>query len=166
MQGRFWEMQNMLFTYQKTWQPMSNDEARKTFESYAKSIGIDVEKFKTDVVGQVASARVSDDMNRAKAVPVTGTPTVILNGNRLLNMNEIGSVETLRQTIETELQKAAPAAKSEPAAKAAPAAKAKPEAAPAKAAAKAEPAKPVKAAAAKAETAKPAEAKKKPAKKA
>jgi len=105
-QGRFWEMQNMLFTNQKTWQPMSNDDARKTFQDYAKSIGIDPQRFNTDMVGQVASARVADDVKRAQGINVSSTPTVILNG-RPLAVNEITSIEALRQAIEAEMQKAA-----------------------------------------------------------
>jgi protein-disulfide isomerase len=104
IQGRFWEMQNMLFTNQKTWQPMSEGEARSTFEGYAKSIGIDVETFKQDAVGQVASARVGDDMKRADAIKVSATPTVILNGRQLTS--EVSDIAALRQLIESELQKA------------------------------------------------------------
>lgn len=110
IQGRFWEMQNMLFTNQKTWQPMPEAEARTTFEGYAKSIGIDVETFKQDMLGQVASARVGDDMKRAEAIRVSATPTVILNG-RLITNSEITDIGALRQLIEAEMQKAqAPAA--------------------------------------------------------
>jgi protein-disulfide isomerase len=104
IQGRFWEMQNMLFTNQKTWQPMPEAEARATFEGYAKSIGIDVEKFKEDAVGQIAGARIGDDMKRAQAIKVNSTPTVIVNG-RSLTGSEITSIQALRTIIEDELQK-------------------------------------------------------------
>jgi protein-disulfide isomerase len=112
VQGRFWEMQNMLFTNQKTWTVQSENDARNTFADYAKSIGIDVEKFKEDMVnGQVTAARVAADMNRGKALDFNSTPSVILNGGRLLSNDEILKIDLLRQAIETELQKsAAPAA--------------------------------------------------------
>lgn len=104
-QGRFWEMQNMLFTNQKTWQPMPEAEARTAFEGYAKSIGIDVEKFKQDMVGQLAGAQVGDDMKRAAAIRVSSTPTVIVNG-KSLSYAEISNIQALRALIEDELQKA------------------------------------------------------------
>lgn len=105
LQNRFWEMQNMLFTNQKSWALSSEADARKAFTDYAKSIGIDAEKFQTDMLsGQVATARVRDDMKRGQALNINSTPTVILNG-RLLANNEISSIETLRQIIEGELQK-------------------------------------------------------------
>jgi len=112
VQGRFWEMQNMLFTNQKTWTAQSENDARNTFADYAKSIGIDVEKFKEDMVNsQVTAARVAADMNRGKALDLNSTPSVILNGSRLLSNDEVMKIDLLRQAIETELQKsAAPAA--------------------------------------------------------
>jgi protein-disulfide isomerase len=112
VQGRFWEMQNMIFTNQKTWSVQSENDARNTFTDYAKSIGIDVEKFKEDMLnGQVTAARVTADMSRGKALDLNSTPSVILNGSRLLSNDEITKVDLLRQAIETELQKsAAPAA--------------------------------------------------------
>jgi len=112
IQGRFWEMQNILFTNQKTWTVQSESDARNTFADYAKSIGIDVDKFKEDMMnGQVTSARVASDMNRGKAMDINGTPTIIFNGTRVLATNEINT-EALRQLIEAEMQKGAPPAPS------------------------------------------------------
>jgi len=111
-QGRFWEMQNLLFTNQKTWTVMSEGEAKKTFSDYAKSIGIDVANFEQEMLGQLVSARIADDMNRGKAVPVNGTPTVIINGNRMLANNEIANLPDLRAVIEAEFQKAGAPAQS------------------------------------------------------
>jgi protein-disulfide isomerase len=112
VQGRFWEMQNMLFTNQKTWTVMSEGDARNMFADYAKSIGIDVEKFKEDMMNnQITAARVADDMNRGKALALNSTPSVILNGSRMLTYEEISKAENLRQVIEGEMQKGqAPAA--------------------------------------------------------
>src|ERR1044072_5980462 len=112
IQGRFWEMQNMLFSNQKVWTVQSENDARNTFIDYAKSIGIDVEKFKEDMTnGQITAARVAADMNRGKALDLNSTPSVILNNSRLLSNEEIIKIDLLRQAIEAELQKsAAPAA--------------------------------------------------------
>ncbi|HEV7642561.1 MAG TPA: thioredoxin domain-containing protein [Pyrinomonadaceae bacterium] len=108
VQGRFWEMQNMLFSNQKVWTVQSENDARNTFIDYAKSIGIDVEKFKEDMTnGQVTAARVASDMNRGKALDLNSTPSVILNGSRLLSNEEVIKIDLLRQAIESELQKSA-----------------------------------------------------------
>jgi protein-disulfide isomerase len=116
-QGRFWEMQNMLFTNQKTWTVLSEADARKTFADYAKSIGIDVERFKTDMIGQMASARVADDVKRGQAINLSSTPTVILNSSRPLTVNEL-NLEVLRQAIENEMLKSQAPTTNQPAANA------------------------------------------------
>jgi protein-disulfide isomerase len=113
IQGRFWEMQNMIFTNQKTWTVQSENDARNTFADYAKSIGINVDKFKEDMInGQATAARVAADMNRGKAIDINSTPSVILNGSRVLTNEEVLKVDLLRQAIESELQKSAAPAQS------------------------------------------------------
>ena len=108
IQGRFWEMQNMIFSNQKVWTGQSENDARNTFADYAKSIGINVEKFKEDMTNsQVTAARVASDMNRGKALDLSSTPSVVLNGSRLLSNDEVVKIDLLRQAIETELQKSA-----------------------------------------------------------
>lgn len=106
LQGRFWEMQNMLFSNQEKWR--TSTDPRKIFEEYAGTIGIDVQRFNTDLVGQTASARVAEDMKRGQGIKISSTPTVVLN-NRPLSMSEFANAEALRQVIEAEMQKAAAA---------------------------------------------------------
>ena len=101
MQGKYWAMQDQLFTNQQAW--ANSAEARKTFEQYAGKIGLDVAKFQTDMVGLPTKTRVDADLNRGKALAISGTPTVFINGVRLAF--EQMEVNTMRQIIDAELQK-------------------------------------------------------------
>lgn len=103
MQGKFWEMQNLLFTNQQTWEHAS--DYRKIFADYAQKIGLDVDKFTTDMAGLPAKKRVDDDKERGNSLNVNGTPSIFVNG-RMLNQQETLSVELIRQAIDAELQKA------------------------------------------------------------
>jgi protein-disulfide isomerase len=110
LQGRFWEMQNLLFTNRDTWTVQAEGAALDTFAGYAKTVGIDVDKFKEEMLNsQIVSARVAADMARGKAIDINGTPTVIINGDHQLTFQEISNVDALRQAIESEMQKGAPA---------------------------------------------------------
>ncbi|MDQ3800649.1 MAG: DsbA family protein, partial [Acidobacteriota bacterium] len=102
LQGKFWEMQNQIFTNQKFWSTASDH--RKTFEDYAQKIGLDVERFRNDVSGMAAKTRVDADMQRARALNVGGTPTFFING-RLLSYEETKDFNLFRQIIEAELQR-------------------------------------------------------------
>jgi protein-disulfide isomerase len=101
VQGKFWEMHDLLYDKQKDWSVMENH--RLTFADYAKSLGLDVEKFNNDLVGQVASSRVGLDKQRGDAINIRATPSVFING-RLLMPDEMQTLK-LRQLIDNALQR-------------------------------------------------------------
>jgi protein-disulfide isomerase len=78
LQGKFWEMQNLLFTNQNFW--ATEPDYKKIFESYAERLGLDLEKFKNDMSGAQTKSRVQEDIKRGMALRVQSTPTFFLNG--------------------------------------------------------------------------------------
>jgi predicted DsbA family dithiol-disulfide isomerase len=103
IQGKFWEMENLLFKNQSTWTPPSLNP-RPIFDEYAKQIGLDVVKFGDDLVGMMTASRVDSDKKRGRALNITSTPSVFLN-NRLLSMEEV-TADGLKKLIDAELAKA------------------------------------------------------------
>jgi protein-disulfide isomerase len=102
LQNKFWEMQNQLFSNQKEWSTSS--DARKLFSDYAQKIGLDINKYQNDSLGLAAKARVDADMQRGRAIGITGTPSIYINGKPLAF--EQFEVAQMRQIIDAELQKA------------------------------------------------------------
>jgi protein-disulfide isomerase len=112
LQGKFWDMYNLLFTNQQQW---SNDpNYKQTFKGYAEKIGLDVDKWETDMVGMAARGRVQADMDRGKALQIGSTPTIYINGKAVPypDMN----VATMQKLIEEELKAAQAPQQSAPAA--------------------------------------------------
>jgi len=103
LQGKFWEMQSQLFENQKEWS--SSQDARKLFEGYAQKVGLDVARYQSDVLGLGTKARVDADVKRGRAIGVSGTPAVYINGNPV-DFQKF-TVESLQQIIDAELQKPA-----------------------------------------------------------
>ncbi len=99
LQGKFWEMHDLLFENQRTWHEES--DARPTFEGYAKKVGLDLERFRRDVSSQVVEQRIFLDGKRAHALGVKGTPSVFLNGREV--PFESLAPEKLRVLINVEL---------------------------------------------------------------
>ena len=101
LQGKFWEMQNLLFTNQQKW--VADSGHRKLFDEYAKTIGIDVEKFNNDFLGINAKTRVDADMKRGNALSLQSTPSLFVNGKPVIF--EQMTLEALKPIIDAELKK-------------------------------------------------------------
>lgn len=102
MQGKFWAMQDQLFTNQQTWASPSADH-RQIWSEYAQKIGLNVQQWQNDVSGIAAKSRVDQDMQRGKGMNVSSTPSVYVNGE-LVPFPEM-NVAGLRRIIDAELQK-------------------------------------------------------------
>ena len=83
----------------------NSTNVREVFEGYAQNIGLDVEKFKTDMLGMATKTRVDADLQRGRALGVSSTPTLFVNGVSVpfQQMN----IDSLKQLIDAELQKSA-----------------------------------------------------------
>jgi protein-disulfide isomerase len=81
VQGKFWEMHDMLYQYQPVWSTVS--AANHFFESYAESLGLDVARFRADRQSGDLRARVIEDGKGGEARGVKNTPTIFINGNEL-----------------------------------------------------------------------------------
>ena len=77
LQGKFWEMHDTLYREQETWTKAPN--VRELFESYAGTIGLDVDQFKKDMDGDKARERVDSDRALADFLGVKATPTLFIN---------------------------------------------------------------------------------------
>ena len=73
-QGRFWEMHSLLFHRQKA---LEDDDLR----SYAKEIGLDLDRFDRDRADAGVLARIARDVASGEATGVVrGTPTIFIDG--------------------------------------------------------------------------------------
>jgi protein-disulfide isomerase len=102
LQGKFWAMQDQLFTNQQTWASPSANH-KELWSGYAQKIGLNVQQWENDVSGMSAKSRVDQDMARAKGLNVSSTPSVYVNGE-LVPFPEM-NVAGLRRIIDAELQK-------------------------------------------------------------
>lgn len=78
LQDRFWEMHDVLYREQAGWSKAPN--ARELFESYAGTIGLNLDQFKKDMDGEQAKARVDSDYARGESLGIKVTPTLYING--------------------------------------------------------------------------------------
>ena len=82
-QGKFWEMHDLIFDGQKDWE--GNRGAQEIFQTYAVSLGLNLEKFKEDLNSEELIDKVSNDYRSGLSSGVNSTPTFFLNGRQLQN---------------------------------------------------------------------------------
>ncbi|MBI4697556.1 MAG: thioredoxin domain-containing protein [Nitrospirae bacterium] len=87
-QGKFWEMHDLIF---ENFSQLGEDK----FRELAGKIGLNVEKFMADYQSNKYDQQIELDMNTARSVGVTGTPTLFINGKRVMRR----SVEDFKDTI-------------------------------------------------------------------
>jgi protein-disulfide isomerase len=101
LQNRFWEMHDHLYENQSKWSV--EVDPRPLFINYARDIGLDVDRFISDMNGPQVEARVRADRLRGSSMGVTGTPTVFINGRML--RPDMMTLEGMRSGIDTMLGK-------------------------------------------------------------
>ena len=75
LQGAFWEMHDLLLDHQDALHP-------RDLIGYAASLGLDTERFSSDLRKHVGMAHVNEDLESADLSNVSGTPTFFINGYR------------------------------------------------------------------------------------
>jgi len=83
MQGKFWEMHDMLFENQTSWSDSTNPTP--IFEGYAEKLGLDMDKFRTDIKSEQTNDIVQADRAEARRLGYQSTPTFELNGQKIDN---------------------------------------------------------------------------------
>ena len=100
MQGKFWEMHDMLYEKQAEWK--DPDDARTIFIGYAKTLGLDAQKFANDMDSSIVAMRVVADERRGQAMGVHATPTFYVNG-RELTFDQSNTLDKLSAAVDAEL---------------------------------------------------------------
>jgi protein-disulfide isomerase len=114
LQGKYKEMYHALFDNWSSWaasgEEISSDEAKANaqFEQFAQQIGLDVNRFKQDMVSPAVQSKIDRDVADGNTAKVSGTPTIFINGHRFDqgNAQTFAEVEqAFRKQLDQELAK-------------------------------------------------------------
>ena len=91
LQGKFWEMHDLLYKNQNSWNQLSGADRTNFFVSLAGQIGIDGKKLEQLLNGEIDDAartrkKIDYDTAIGRKAGVTGTPSLFLSG---VNIGEI-----------------------------------------------------------------------------
>ena len=94
LQGKFWEMHDLLFEQQTHLKP-------DIISLWAKTIGVNLEKFENDIQQGVVEKRIKEDRQSGIRSGVNGTPTFFINGTRY---DGSADYDSLLAALESELE--------------------------------------------------------------
>jgi len=97
LQGKFWEMHDILFERQKTWSNVR--DPRSLFAEYANEIGLDVEKFEEDMNSSEIKKLVEDFYAQAIAQGLASTPSFVINGDIIDNPRDVEGFSKLLDDV-------------------------------------------------------------------
>ncbi|MFN8641385.1 MAG: thioredoxin domain-containing protein [Candidatus Binatia bacterium] len=96
-QGQFWQMHSLLFANRHALSP-------EQIEGYARQLGLDMVRFRSDMASDDVKAQVEGDRTLARRVGVRATPTMFVNGRLVRDR----TLDGLRQLIDPLLAAAPP----------------------------------------------------------
>jgi protein-disulfide isomerase len=80
-QGKYWEMHNKLYAEQTVW--AASNDIMPLLLSYATGLGLDVEKFKSEVSASKYKDAIDSDKQAGTEAGVNATPTFFINGKKI-----------------------------------------------------------------------------------
>ena len=109
LQGKYWEMHDLLYTNQNTWVTESPDQVvAKYFDGYAQSLGFNMDQFNQDISSTRVMNKVQTDVDGGTAAQINHTPTFFINLKQIPNptsyadfQNAINNALTASSTTST-----------------------------------------------------------------
>jgi protein-disulfide isomerase len=105
LQGKYYEYHDTLYENQANWQDAAVSERTTLFQNYAKQLGLDVNKFNSDLSSSQVTDKINRDRSSASQFKVSSTPTLILDG-QTLDQNTTFDKDKLSQALNDEFKKA------------------------------------------------------------
>jgi cyclophilin family peptidyl-prolyl cis-trans isomerase len=99
LQGKFWEMHDLLYATQQEWSALSLEEFQAWSETKAGELGLDLERFKTDLVSPELAALAQEAWNRGQEIGLPGTPFLTINGQPYRSSTDLATLELITQAV-------------------------------------------------------------------
>lgn len=103
LQGKFFEMHDLLYGNQQSW--VENSNPSQVFDGFATQLGLDVNKFREDIKSEAVNDTVQADRAEAKRLGYSSTPTFEINGSQIENPRDLdGFVRLIDEAIKEKSQ--------------------------------------------------------------
>lgn len=83
LQGKFWEMHDLLFDNQNAWSSLSAEQRQRAFEGYARQLNLNIDQFNADLTSDKVATKIDFDRALGRKLGVSSTPTIYVNDQKL-----------------------------------------------------------------------------------
>ena len=97
LQGKFWEMHNIVYENQSEWENESNPNGK--FEEYANRVGLNIDQWKKDKESSKIKDLVEKDTKLGEKLNLPGTPSFLVNGVLVQTKSEADLTQAIDQAL-------------------------------------------------------------------
>jgi protein-disulfide isomerase len=97
LQGKFWEMHNIVYENQSEWENESNPNGK--FEEYANRVGLNIDQWKKDIESSKIKDLVEKDTKLGEKLNLPGTPSFLVNGVLVQTKSEADLTQAIGQAL-------------------------------------------------------------------
>lgn len=80
LQGKYWEMHNVIFENQTSWKDLGVSERTDFFAGLARELKLNEDQFKTDMASTGINQKITYDQAIGKKIGINSTPSFFING--------------------------------------------------------------------------------------
>jgi protein-disulfide isomerase len=96
LQGKYWEMHDLLYEKQNDWSSASPDKVvQQYFDGYASSLGLDMNKFSQEVNSSAVMNKIKTDVDGGTTAQIDHTPTFFVNLKQIQNPRNYDEFKTI-----------------------------------------------------------------------
>lgn len=83
LQGKYWEMNNLLFERRTDWVNLAADKRGDMFLTFASQLGLNIDQFKSDLTSSKIETKIRVDRSLGDKAGVSGTPSFHIGKNKM-----------------------------------------------------------------------------------
>ncbi len=102
LQGKFWEMHDLIFAKQADWAAMTPDQFDAWLKQQAPEIGLNVDRFTTDMKSDAIVKKAADDQKKGDEIGIPGTPFMLINGKIWQGPNDLQNLTAVIELLRLE----------------------------------------------------------------
>ncbi len=95
LQGKFWEMHDLLYAQQKNWVNLSPEDFAQWSAAQASALGMNVEQYQADVKSEAVTTLVQNRFEAARQFGPFAVPLILINGEIYLGPQDYSSINDI-----------------------------------------------------------------------